>query len=143
MHESVKAILREAWSLQAAKLAKARLERLASSLEADHPGAAASVREGLEETLTLQGLGIDGTLYRKLRSTNAIENLNSGIATYSRNVKRWQGGSMVVRWVSLAIVEAEKKFRRVQGWRDIEKLVRARALIEDKEEESAECVAWD
>ncbi len=141
MHESVKAILREAWSLRDAKLAKARLERLASSLETDHPGAAASVREGLEETLTLQGLGIEGTLYRKLRSTNAIENLNSGIATYSKNVKRWQGGSMVVRWVSAAIVEAEKKFRRVQGWRDITKLVRALALIEDKEEATAERVA--
>jgi transposase-like protein len=141
MHESVKAILREAWSLQAAKLAKARLERLASSLEADHPGAAASVREGLEETLTLQGLDVGGTLYQKLRTTNAIENLNSGIATYSKNVKRWQGGSMVVRWVSTAIVEAEKKFRRVHGWRDIEKLVRALALIEDKEEAAAERVA--
>ncbi len=141
MQVSVKAILREAWSLLDAKLAKARLERRASSLEADHPGAAASVREGLEETLTLQGLGIEGTLYRKLRTTNAIENLNSGIATYSKNVKRWRGGSMVVRWVSAAIVEAEKKFRRVQGWRDIEKLVRALALIEDKEEATAERVA--
>jgi transposase-like protein len=141
MHESVKTILHEAWGLGNGRLAKTRLERLASSLEADHPGAAASVREGLEETLTLQGLGIDGTLYRKLRSTNAIENLNSGIVTYSKNVKRWQGGSMVVRWVSAAIVEAEKKFRRVQGWRDIEKLVRALALIEDKEEAAAERVA--
>jgi transposase-like protein len=141
MHESVKAILREAWSLHDAKLAKARLERLASSLQADHPGAAASVLEGLEETLTLQGLGIEGTLYRKLRSTNAIENLNGGISTYSKNVKRWQGGSMVVRWVSAAIVEAEKKFRRVQGWRDIEKLVRALSVIEAKEEATAERVA--
>jgi putative transposase len=141
MHESVKSILKQAWSLGDARLAKTRLERLASSLEADHPGAAASVREGLEETLALQGLGIDGTLYRKLRSTNAIENLNSGIVTYTKNVKRWQGGSMVVRWVSAAIVEAEKKFRRVQGWRDIEKLVRALAVIEAKEEATAERVA--
>jgi putative transposase len=99
------------------------------------------VLEGLEETLTLQGLGIDGTLYRKLRSTNAIENLTSGIATYSKNVKRWHGGSMVVRWVSAAIVEAEKKFRRVQGWRDIQKLVRALELFEAKAEATAERVA--
>jgi transposase-like protein len=141
LHESVKAILREAWNLQDAKLAKARLERLASSLEADHPGAAASVREGLEEMLTLQGLGIEGTLYRKLRSTNAIENLNSGIAQYTKNVKRWQGGSMVVRWVSASMVEAQKKFRRVQGWRDIEKLARALALIDQKEQATAERVA--
>jgi transposase-like protein len=141
MQESVKAILKEAWSLCDAKLAKARLERLASSLETDHPGAAASVREGLDETLTLQGLGIEGTLYRKLRTTNGIENLNSGITAYSKNVKRWRGGSMVVRWVSAAIVEAEKKFRRVQGWRDIERLVRALAVIEAKEEAAAERVA--
>jgi transposase-like protein len=138
----VKAVLKEAWSLGDADVAKRRLERLASSLEADHPGAAASVREGLDETLTLQRLGIGGTLYEKLRSTNAIENLNSGIATYSRNVKRWKGGSMVVRWVSAAIVEAEKKFRRVQGWRDIEKLVSVLNDLEAKEEAAAERVAY-
>jgi transposase-like protein len=141
LQESVKSVLRESWDMEDAKVAKRRLERLASSLEADHPGAAASVREGLDETLTLQRLGITGTLYKKLRSTNAIENLNSGIATYSKNVKRWQGGTMVVRWVSAAIVEAEKKFRRVQGWRDIEKLVRALGVIEAEQEAAVERVA--
>jgi putative transposase len=141
LHESVKAVLVEAWRLSDAKVAKRRLDRLASSLEADHPGAAASVREGLEETLTLQSLGMGGALYRKLRSTNAIENLNGGIVMYSRNVRRWQGGSMVVRWVSAAIVEAEKKFRRVQGWRDIEKLVRALDLFEAQQQATAERVA--
>jgi transposase-like protein len=141
LHESVKAILKEAWSLGDAKVAKRRLERLASSLEADHPGAAASVLEGLDATLTLQGLGIGGALYKKLRTTNAIENLNSGIATYSRNVKRWQGGKMVIRWVSTAIVEAEKKFRRVQGWRDIEKLIRALEAVEQKQRAETRRVA--
>jgi transposase-like protein len=141
LHQSVKAVLNEAWSLSDADVAKRRLERLASSLEADHPGAAASVREGLDETLTLQRLGIGGALYRKLRSTNGIENLNSGIATYSRNVKRWQGGSMVVRWVSAAIVEAEKKFRRVQGYRDIAKLMKALERFEAEDEAAAERVA--
>jgi transposase-like protein len=99
------------------------------------------VLEGLDETLTLQRLGLGGTLYKKLRSTNAIENLNSGIATYSKNVKRWQGGSMVVRWVSAAIVEAEKKFRRVQGWRDIKKLVQALKAVEQKQEAEARRLA--
>ncbi len=141
LHENVKAVLKEAWGLQDAKLAKRRLRRLASSLEANHPGAAASVLEGLDETLTLQKLGLGGTLYKKLRSTNAIENLNSGIVTYSRNVKRWQGGSMVVRWVSAAIVEAEKKFRRVHGWRDIKKLVQALTAIEQEQEAKAKRVA--
>ena len=141
LHESVKAVLKEAWSLGDAKVAKRRLERLASSLDADHPGAAASVREGLDETLTVQRFGIGGVLAKKLRTTNAIENLNSGIVTYSRNVKRWQGGSMVVRWVGAAIVEAEKKFRRVKGWRDIEKLIRALEANEQKQEAEAKCVA--
>ncbi len=141
LQESVKAVLKEAWSLGDAKVAKRRLERLASSLEADHPGAAGSVREGLDETLTLQRLGIGGTLYRKLRTTNAIENLNSGIAAYSKNVKRWQGGGMVVRWVSAAILEAEKNFRRVQGWRDIEKLIRALNATEQKQKAEAMRVA--
>jgi putative transposase len=135
LHESVKAVLKEAWSLGDAKVAKRRLERLASSLEADHPGAAASVLEGLAETLALQALGIGGTLYKKLRTTNAIENLNSGIATYSKNVKRWQGGRMVVRWASAAAVEAERKFRRVHGWREIEKLVRALDVLEARNQE--------
>jgi transposase-like protein len=141
LHESVKAILKEAWSLGDAKVAKRRLERLASSLEVDHPGAAASIKEGLDHTLTLQRLGLGGVLYKKLRTTNAIENLNSGIVTYSRNVKRWQSGSMVVRWVSAAIVEAEEKFRRVKGCRDIEKLIRALEAKEQKQEADVKRVA--
>ena len=141
LQEGVKAILKEAWSLGDAKVAKRRLERLASSLEAKHPGAAASVLEGLDATLTLQRLGIGGVLYKKLRTTNAIENLNSGIVTYSRNVKRWQGGSMGVRWVSAAIVEAEKKFHRIKGWREIEKLVRALEAKEQKQEADVKRVA--
>lgn len=88
------------------------------------------MRDGIDETLTLQHLEIAGRLRRKLRTTNAVENLNSGIATYTRNVKRWQGGSMVVSWVSAAIQEAEAKFRCVQRYRDIEKLTKALEGIE-------------
>jgi len=141
LHANVTAVLREAWALGDANVAKRRLERLASSLETDHPGAAASVREGLDETLTLQRLGIDGRLYVKLRTTNAIENLNSGIASYSKNVKRWRSGSMVLRWASAGIVEAEKKFRRVQGWPGIEKLVRVLTRLETSQPATAERVA--
>ena len=141
LHENVKAVLKEAWGLKDAKVAKRRLERLASSLKADHPGAAESVLEGLDATLTLQKLGVGDTLYKKLRSTNAIENLNSGIATYSKNVKRWQGGRMVIRWVSAAIVETEKKFRRVQGWRDIKKLVQALTAVEQEQQAKVKRVA--
>ena len=83
----------------------------------------------------------DAYSHKKLRTTNAIENLNSGIVTYSRNVKRWQGGRMVVRWTAAAIVEAEKKFRRVQGWRDIDKLVRALDAKDRKQEATEQRVA--
>ncbi len=130
LHASVDRILREAWESADADLAKRRLERLASSLEAEHPGAAASIREGLDETLTLQRLGIEDALYRTLRSTNPIENINGSIATYTRNVKRWQGGSMIVRWASAAVLDAEKRFRRIRGYRDLPRLVRALKAIE-------------
>jgi transposase-like protein len=123
-------VLTEAWDSQDPGLAKRRLERLASSLEAENPGAAASVREGLEETLTLQRLGVSGALSRTLRSTNPIENLNGSVAAYTRNVKRWRSGSMIVRWVSAALLEAERHFRRVRGYRDLPHLIRAFEAIE-------------
>ena len=141
LHANVTAVLRDAWAAVDVALAHRQLERLAASLETDHPGAAASVREGLADTLTLQRVGMTGVLYTKLRTTNAIENFNGAIATYSRNVKRWRSGTMVVRWVSAAIVEAEKKFRRVQGWRDITTLVAALGDLEAKEQASTERVA--
>ena len=141
LHANVTAVLRDAWAAGDAALAQRQLERLAASLETDHPGAAASVREGLADTLTLQRFGIAGALYTKLRTTNAIENFNGSITTYSRNVKRWRNGTMVVRWVSAAIVEAEKTFRRVHGWRDITRLVSALAVLEAKEEAATEQVA--
>ena len=87
LHANVTAVLRDAWAAGDAAQAHRQLERLAASLETDHPGAAASVREGLDDTLTLQRFGMAGTLYTKLRTTNAIENLNGGITTYSRHVK--------------------------------------------------------
>ena len=125
MRPSVDRALKDAWVAKNTELAKRQLERLARSLERDHPGAAASIREGLEETLTLQRLGISGALYRTLRTTNPIENLNGSVATYTRNVKRWRGGTMMLRWVSAALIEAKKGFRRVCGLRDMPRLIAA------------------
>jgi len=104
----VKRALDEAWNAKNADLAKRQLERLASSLEREHPGAAASIREGLDDTLTLMRLGLDGTLLQSLRSTNAIESVNDKIATYARRVKRWRGGQMILRWVGAAVLDARK-----------------------------------
>ncbi len=134
MRPSVRQAMRQAYASFKPESARRQLERLARSLESDHPGAAASLREGLEETLTLQALGIKGALWKTLRSTNPIENLNGGIAKFTRNVRRWRDGSMILRWVGSAILEAEKKFRRVRGYREMPTLIAAlRSRVEDKE----------
>ena len=125
LHASVGKALRDAWNLDSADRAARVLKRLAGSLEHDHPGAAASIREGLDETLTVQRLGLTGALQRTLRTTNIIENLNGSVEHYSRNVKHWRGGQMIQRWVASALVEAEKHFRRVRGYRDLQHLVGA------------------
>lgn len=125
MHASVNRALRDAWTSRSDKLARKQLMRLAASLQAKHPGAAASLREGLEETLTLQTLGITGSLYRTLRSTNPIENLNGSVAHYTRNVKRWKDGSMVLRWVASALTEASARFRKLRGFSDIKGLLKS------------------
>ena len=123
MHGHVGRALAQAWQAKSVSVAKRQLEHLATSLDNEHPGAAASVREGLEETLTLIGLGIDGALYQSLRTTNPIENLNGSVARYTRNVKRWRGGLMIQRWVSAALIEAEKRFRRVRGYKQMPALI--------------------
>ena len=97
LHASVGKALRDAWNLDSADRAARVLKRLAGSLEHDHPGAAASIREGLDETLTVQRLGLTGALQRTLRTTNIIENLNGSVEHYLRNVKRWGGGQMIQR----------------------------------------------
>lgn len=125
MHASVGRAMRDAWDGANADSAKKQLQRQASSLQSKHPGAAASLREGLEETLTAQGLGITGALYRTLRTTNPIENLNGSIAHYTRNVKRWRDGEMTLRWVASALSDAKDRFRKLRGHRDIKTLITA------------------
>ena len=125
LHASVGRAMRDAWDSADAELAKKRLQRLAASLQAKHPGAAASLREGLEETLTVQGLSITGALYRTLRTTNPIENLNGSIAHYTRNVKRWRDGQMLLRWVASALSDAKDHFRKLRGHRDMKHLIGA------------------
>ena len=125
LQPSVDQAMAQAYDSDREDLAQRQLERLAASLEAKYPSAAASIREGLEETLSLQRLGIRGTLYKTLRSTNAIENLNGSIAQFTRRVTRWRDGKMVLRWVATAVLEAEKKFRRIRGYKDMLQLSEA------------------
>ena len=119
LHASVNRSLRQAWDSKNAPLAKKQLLRLAASLQAQHPGATASLKEGLDETLTVQGMGLTGALYRTLRTTNPIENLNGSIAHYTRNVKRWKDGRMTMRWVASAFSDAAGRFRKLKGHSDM------------------------
>jgi putative transposase len=95
--------------------AQADLEALARELGRSHPGAAASLREGLAETLTIARLGVPPTLARTLRSTNSIESMIEICRDHAANVKRWQDGQMVLRWIAAGMGEARKQFRRVNG----------------------------
>ena len=136
MRPRVRRALDEAYSLADAALARRRLEQLAAGLDRTHPGAAASLREGLDEVLTLQRLGVTGALYRTLRSTNAIENLNGGVGRFARNVRRWRDGRMLVRWIAAALQEVRRGFRRLRGYRDLPALIAAldrRSLDSTKE----------
>jgi transposase-like protein len=136
MRPRVKKAIDEAYGLADAELATRRLAQLAAGLDRTHPGAAASLREGLEETLTLQRLGVSGALYRTLRSTNAIENLNGLVGHFVRNVRRWRDGRMLVRWIAAGLDEARRSFRRVRGYKDIPKLITAldRRALDTKQE---------
>ena len=118
----VKARLRRAWASDDHALALDGLRVLASELERSHPGAAASLREGLEETLTLTRLGIRGRLKKTLQSTNPIESMIEIVRRTSRNVKRWQSGDMCLRWTAAGMLEAELQFRKIIGYSDLAKL---------------------
>lgn len=123
--QSVGEIITTAYRCRDPKRAMDMLKKLARQLEQKHPSAAASLREGLEETLTIKLFQLPEELERILSTTNAIENLNSGIRHIQRNVKRWRDGQMVLRWVGAALQEAEKGFRRIRGYKDMPKLVAA------------------
>jgi len=123
---NVRRQMREAYKSRSAQVAKKQLLQLAYWLEANgEDSAAASLREGLDESLTVLRLGLPKTVCRTFSTTNAIENMNGTLRRVCRNVKRWQGESMIRRWIALGIGEAEKKFRRVKGHQQMASLIAA------------------
>lgn len=125
----VREALREAYRCGNADRAKKLLTNLARRLRSDHPGAAASLDEGLDETLTVMRLGLPRNLERVLATTNAIENLIGSVRTLGGRVKRWRNGQMILRWTVAAVSDAAARFRRVAGHEAMPKLVAAlRAL---------------
>jgi putative transposase len=125
-HGYVLSTMREAYRAATADTARKKLRGLVSWLESNgHEDAAASLREGLEETITVVKLDLPLALRRSLATTNNIENLVGSIRRVSRNVKRWRGTDMIRRWASFGLLQAEKRFRRIKGYREMPKLVAA------------------
>jgi putative transposase len=107
--------MRAAYHADSALAAQAELETLAAELDKTHPGAAASLREGLPQTLTVLRLGVPPTLARTLRSTNCIESMIGICREHAKNVKNWKDGQMALGWAAAGMLEAGKQFRRVNG----------------------------
>jgi transposase-like protein len=120
--DTVRRRLRAAWALDDHDTALDRLRALADELARTDPGAAASLREGMEETLTVTRLGVRGNLKRTLASTNPCESMIETVRRISRNVKRWRNGDMCLRWTAAGMLEAERQFRRIIGHGDLAKL---------------------
>jgi putative transposase len=118
--------MRDAYDSATAATAKKKLMQLASWLDSNgEEGAAASLREGLDETLTVMRLNLPAALRRTFATTNPIENMNGSLRRVARNVKRWKDEAMIRRWVALGIAEAQKGFRRVKGYVHMPSLVAA------------------
>jgi transposase-like protein len=117
--------LRAAWALDDHDRALDQLRGLADELTRTHPGAAASLREGMEETLTVTRLGVRGRLKRTLASTNPCESMIETVRRVTRNVKHWQNGNMCLRWTAAGMLEAERQFRKIIGYTDLTKLALA------------------
>jgi hypothetical protein len=114
--------MREAYHASSAVEAEGLLTALARELDRTHPGAAASLREGMAETLTILRLGVPPTLARTLHSTNPIESMIEICREHSKNVKRWRDGQMALRWCAAGMLEADHQFRRVNGHLHLPKL---------------------
>jgi transposase-like protein len=123
MRAQARAALSEAYAAASYQLALTQLQNLARSLGKKQPSAASSLREGMEETLTVKKLGITGWLAKTLETTNPIENLNKGIRRVSNRVDRCRSGAMALRWVATGALEAARGFRRLKGHAQMDKLV--------------------
>jgi putative transposase len=114
--------IRNAYAMTGYAEAKAELDKIFRQLERVNPSAARSLEEGLEETLTVHRLGVGELLRRSLATTNPIESCLSTVEKVARNVKRWHGGDQPLRWTATGLLEAERKFRKVKGFRDLRAL---------------------
>ena len=120
--EQVRWLMKQAFKLDAAK-GKQRLKELAKDLRAQHPDAAGSVLEGLDEMFTITELGITGELARCLATTNVIESPNSVVRRVSGRVTNYKDADMALRWTAAGFIEAEKSFKKLRGYADLKTLI--------------------
>lgn len=118
LRTQVRSVMHGAYKLSE-KEGMAKLRQQAKWLAAEHPDAAASLLEGLEESFTVNRLKLTPALIRCLASTNIIENPNGAVRRVTGRVTRWRDPDMVLRWATAAFLQAEKSFRRIQGHRDL------------------------
>jgi putative transposase len=111
--------IRNAYALTNYAEAQAELEKIVRQLERINPSAAHSLEEGLEETLTVHRLGVGGLLRRTLSTTNPIESCLSTVERVAHNVKRWREGDQSLRWTATGLLEAERRFNRLKGYRQL------------------------
>jgi transposase-like protein len=131
--DQARSTMQAAYRLEPAE-GKGRLEQLAQWYAKDWPAAAASLREGIEETFTINEIGLPGTLRRCLATTNLIESPGSGVRLRTRRVCRWKDGKMVLRWAASAYLATEKSFRRIMGH---EQLWTLKAYLDENQEAAA------
>lgn len=126
--------LAAAWAEPDPTEARAALQELARKLDRLNPDAAGSLREGLEETITINRLGIAATLGRTLATTNPIESSIDIVRSHARNVKNWNAdrrghgerpADMRLRWAAAGLLAAEQQYRRVKGHRQLQALAAA------------------
>ena len=120
--EQVRWLMKQAFKLDAPR-GKQRLKELAKNLKAQHPDAAASVLEGLDEMFTITDLGLTGELARCLATTNVIESPNSVVRRVSGRVTNYKDAEMALRWTAAGFLEAQKSFRKLRGYADLKLLI--------------------
>ena len=122
--DQVRWVMTHAFKLDKPK-GKDKLKALSRQLQDQHPDAAASVLEGLDEMFTITELGITGELARCLATTNVIESPNSVVRRVSGRVTIYKDAQMALRWTAAGFLEAEKSFRKVRGFAQLKSLINA------------------
>jgi transposase-like protein len=126
--------MRAAYGMKTLDEGQAAMKKVIAWLGDHHEPAARSLNEGLEETLTVQRLGLPDVLRRTFRSANPIESLFDKVEYRVKRVKRWKGGNQVARWAASSLLLHETKFRRVRGYRQMHLLL---AALENVDTEQA------